>query len=108
MKILAVNISKALDRKDINNIVKIQIATERAWKLNAGKLILDIPEFVVGVASGIVYGYFNLKNATIDREPKRVRFTLNVCNEKDTRRIKIFLNGKNLKYFVTKQKWEEL
>jgi len=100
MKIIAVNIHKGLAKK-----VSPFKATERAWKLNESKFRKNLPDYVIGVASGQIEGFYKLVNVSTDTEPKRVKFSLKDCDDIEISNIKSFVNGKNLKYFVIKQKW---
>ncbi len=99
MKIIAVNIHNELPKKGA------LAATESAWKLNESKFRDNLPDFVIGVASGIIHGHYKFQNVYLDDELKRLKFSIIECNEKEIIRINNFINGKNLKYFVIKQKW---
>ncbi|OFY85368.1 MAG: hypothetical protein A3F72_03635 [Bacteroidetes bacterium RIFCSPLOWO2_12_FULL_35_15] len=106
MKLLAVNISKLLDKNDTKNKSKIQKATERAWKIKDLKYIEHNIEYVISVASGRIYGYFKLKTVSRDtKEPHRASFSIKECSNNEKTKINIFTKGENLKYFVTKFKW---
>jgi hypothetical protein len=105
MKLLAVNISK-LVKKDETNVDIIRDATEKAWVLNMSKLEKDLPYFVVGVIAGVIKGRFVLEKVFDDVESRRVRFILKECNKDEKSAINIFTEGKRLKHFVVKYKWE--
>lgn len=55
MKILAVNIHNQLAKK-----LGVLAATERAWLLDKNKFEKNKPDFVIGVANGVIEGYFRL------------------------------------------------
>jgi len=98
MKIIGVNIHKALSKK--STVIN---ATERAWLLNKSKCAGF--DYVIGVAGGQIKGYFKLNGVSADRkEPKRVKFDITACNTKEIRLINSFLGGggHNLGHFVTK------
>jgi hypothetical protein len=99
MKILAVNISKQISKKDSKR------ATEEAWKLNEKKFKKNLPEFVIGVASGKILSYYKFLAESHDEETNRVIFSLSECDKNDKAKIESFTKDKNLKYFVLKQKW---
>jgi len=105
MKLLAVNISK-LVKKDETNVDIIRDATEKAWILNKSKLEKDLPYFVIGVISGVIKGRFILEKVFEDIESNRVGFSLNECNKDEKLAIDIFTEGKRLKHFVVKYRWE--
>ena len=105
MKLLAVNISK-LVKKDETNVDIIKDATEKAWILNKSKLEKDLPYFVIGVSAGVIKGRFVLEKVFDDVESNRVGFLLNECNEDEESAIDIFTDGKRLKHFVVKYRWE--
>ena len=100
MKLIAVNINKALAKK-----ASAFDATKRAWKLNEVKFRKNLPDFVIGVASGIIKGYYKFEDVNTDIEPKRVKFTLTNCDKNEISRIDTFTSERNLKYFVIKHKW---
>lgn len=99
MKIIAVNIRKELLKKGAF------AATESAWRLNENKFRENLPEFVIGVASGKIEGHYRLLDASIDVISNRLNFSLSECDKREIEMIDHFTNGKNLKYFVIKQKW---
>jgi len=100
MKIIAVNIRKTHEKKGPKK------ATEEAWKLNEDKFRENRPEFVIGVASGKIHGYYKFQNFLPDIKSKRLIFSLTECDSLEIDKIDSFTNGKNLKYFVIKHKWE--
>jgi len=100
MKLIAVNIHKGLSKK-----VCPFNATKRAWKLNESKFRKKFPDFVIGVASGEIKGFYRLVDVSTDSEPKRVKFNLKDCDDPEKANIISFINGRNLRYFVIKQKW---
>ena len=101
MKILAVNIHNQHNKK-----LSVLAATERAWMLDENKFKENLPDFVIGVANGVIKGYFRLLGVSIDIiEPNRLKFTLTACNKNEIESIDNFTKGKNLRYFVIKQKW---
>ena len=99
MKIIAVNIHKTYVKKGAKK------ATEEAWNLNEEKFKENLPEFVIGVASGKIHGYFKFLNVFRDTKSKRLKFSLIDCSSPEIDKIDQFTNGKNLKYFVIKHKW---
>lgn len=101
MKILAVNIHNQLAKG-----LSVLASTERAWLLDKNKFEKNLPDFVIGVANGVIKGYFRLLGVSIDKiEPNRLKFTLTACNKVEIARIDDFIKDKNLRYFVIKQKW---
>lgn len=99
MKLLAVNIRitiKQLPPKE---------AIERAWRLNESKLNKYKPDFIIGVESGNIRGYFKIENSEPDYIQKRVKFKLIKCTVDEETQIKSFINGKKIKYFTVKYKW---
>jgi len=98
MKIIAVNISKALRGK-----TPILTATERAWWLR-----LDICkqfDFVISVAGGNIYSYYKLISVNMDiLEPTRVKFELIECTliEKKSIDSYILKSKCSVSGFVTK------
>jgi hypothetical protein len=105
MKLLAVNISKLVDQKE-TNVDIIRTATQKAWILNKSKLEKDLPYFVIGVSAGVIKGRFILVKVLEDVESNRVGFVLKECNKDEKSAIDIFTEGKRLKHFVVKYKWE--
>lgn len=99
MNLLAVNISKELSKKGAID------ATERAWKLNENNFRENLPEFVIGVASGKIHGHYKFQNVHLDVESNRLKFSLIECDVTEKSLIDSFTKDKNLKYFVTKKKW---
>lgn len=101
MKILAVNIHNQLAKK-----LSVLDATKRAWLLDENKFEKNLPVFVIGVANGDIKGYFRLMGWNKDKiEPNRLEFTLDGCTEAEIVSIDNFTKDKNLRYFVTKQRW---
>lgn len=101
MRILAVNIHNQLA-----NGLSVLASTERAWLLDKNKFEKNLPDFVIGVANGVIKGYFRLLGVSIDKiEPNRLQFTLIACNNVEIASIDNFIKDKNLRYFVIKQKW---
>lgn len=101
MKILAVNIHNQLAKK-----LSVLAATERAWLLDENKFRENLPDFVIGVAKGVIHGHFRLLDVDIDTiDPKRLKFTLTACDKNEINSIANFTKDKNLRYFVTKQSW---
>jgi len=102
MKIIAVNINKALP---LNSLRATLIATERAWKLNINKC--KNYTYVIGIAKGDIcsYAYFKLNGVTIDlTEPPRVKFDLSQCSQTEITNIDNYLsnNGIDLLGVTTK------
>ena len=98
MKIIAVNINKALSEGK-NTI----IATQRAWLLNQARC--ENFDFVIGVSTGRIRGYYVLNDVLIDLiDNNRVCFNLTSCNNEEKLRIDNFIKRRNtnLRYFVTK------
>jgi hypothetical protein len=101
MKILAVNIHNQLD-----NDLSVLDATKRAWLLDENKFDKNLPDFVIGVANGVIKGHFRFIGWSKDKiEPNRLEFTLEYCTDAEKVSIDNFTKDKNLKYFVTKQRW---
>lgn len=98
MKIIAVNINKALDSG-----ANVKDATERAWKLN--KENCSGYKYVIGVSKGVIRGYFKLNGVTTDlSEPPRVKFDLVPCSPSEKDLIDRFIDdeGINLNGITTK------
>jgi len=100
MKILAVNIHNQLAKG-----LGVLASTERAWKLDEKKFKENLPNFVIGVASGKIRAYYRLQDVFPDIEPNRLRFSLIDCDKNEISMIDRFTMDKNLSYFVTKQVW---
>jgi hypothetical protein len=100
MKILAVNIHNQLAKG-----LDFLASTERAWLLDENKFRENLPDFVIGVASGVIKGYFRLQDVFPDIEPNRLRFSSVDCDKNEIDSIDNFTKDKNLRYFVIKQKW---
>jgi hypothetical protein len=99
MNLIAVNISKQFEKKGL------LAATEEAWKLNQNKFRKNLPEFVIGVASGNIKSYYKFLSESYDEATNRIVFSLSECDKTDKAKIDSFTKNKNLKYFVIKQKW---
>ena len=98
MKIIAVNISV-----NIQNGYGIKDSVKRAWKLKKKKT--ENYNYVIGVISGSIKGYFKREDTIIDaRHPDRIAFELKEisANEKKAIRNYIAKNNIGLRYFVTK------
>ncbi len=101
MKIIAVNINKALAAG-----TSPFDATKRAWIINEKKFRADIPKYVIGVSRGDIKGFYELEAVNKDVEPRRLKFTLKEIKETTiTNSIKRFTSGKKLKHFVVKYNW---
>lgn len=103
MKILAVNIHNQLT-KGLGELA----STERAWKLDEKKFKENLPDFVIGVASGKIKGHYRLQDVFPDIEPNRLKFSLVDCDVTEKSLIDSFTKDKNLKYFVTKLNWTSI
>jgi len=86
MKIIAVNINKALASG-----ASALVATERAWKLNINTC--SGFDYVIGISGGVIRGWYNLNGVHVDhREPPRVKFDLTDCNPSEAMRIDNYIN----------------
>ena len=94
MRIIAVNIR--------NNISKPPLlATQRAWKLNINRACKS--DYVIGVASEDVYGYFRINGVMQDiQEPDRIAFDLIECTPNEIALINAAITSVNLKGIRTK------
>jgi hypothetical protein len=88
--IIAVNINRALASG-----LSIQNATERAWALSIDNCKKH--EYVIGVVSGAVVGYFKLNNVIQDSQlPNRVKFDLIPCTGTDIQLIDDYISSNNI------------
>jgi hypothetical protein len=86
MKIIAVNINKAL-ASGASELV----ATERAWKLNLNNC--SGFDYVIGISGGVIRGWYNLNGVHVDYlEPPRLKFDLTDCDPSDAKKIDNYIN----------------
>ena len=98
MKIIAVNINKALASNPRPTILD---ATKRAWKLNINRC--KDYDYVIGVVNGHIVGSFSKTTEHQDSiQPNRVEFNLIPCNPQDDNLIRNYCNNKNLRGITTK------
>lgn len=98
MKIIAVNINKALASNPRPTILD---ATKRAWKLNINRC--KDYDYVIGVGNGHIQGFFRKTGEHIDLiEPPRVEFDLTPCNSQEENKIRDYCVNKNLRGITTK------
>jgi len=90
MKLIAVNISQTLPTSS-----SVLIATSSAWKLKHSKFSKHKIDFVIGVASGNIFGYYRMK--TSSTTGGRVSFSLINCTPKEKSAIDSFTKNKNIK-----------
>jgi hypothetical protein len=100
MKIIAVNINKALASNPKPTVLD---ATKRAWKLKINRC--KDYDYVIGVVNGVIIECFDKpKNGQHydSIQPNRVEFDLTPCNIHDDNLIRNYCNNKNLRGITTK------
>jgi len=99
MKIIAVNINKALASG-----ASALVATERAWKLNINTC--SGFDYVIGISGGKIHGWFNLNGVSVDhREPPRVKFDITDCSSTDVSRINNYIRSRGIQLSKIRTKY---
>ena len=99
MKIIAVNINKALASG-----ASALIATERAWKLNMK--ICGVFDYVIGISGGAIHGWYNLNGVSIDHlEPPRVKFDITDCSPSEVLRINNYIQSRGIQLSKIRTKY---